>query len=196
MLTNTSVSLLDRLKATGTPNDWDLFVQVYQPFIVKHIVRSGIPECDADDLYQETLTQVLTGITRFDHNGNAGAFRNWLKKIINQRMWHYAKSQCQTHKLNQHYVQIQSAQVNRHAIDELWDREHDRYVVNRLLELIRKEFTATSWEAFRRVVLDGQSVDIVAQQLSVTINSILIAKSRIMKRLRTISAGLIDSLGS
>ena len=31
-----------------------------------------------------------------------------------------------------------------------WDRDHDRHVVERLLAVVRPDFTPTTWEAFRR----------------------------------------------
>lgn len=193
MLTNTSHSLLDRLKTRSSTEDWRLFVDIYKPFITIHFNRMGVTSSDSDDLCQETLTQVFKGLSNFDHNGRTGAFRNWLKKIIRQKLWKFAESQKRTARTNSiDKLQIENGKTGS-LFDQHWDREHDRHVVNRLLEIISKEFTKTSWESFRRVVLQGNSASDVAGELSVSVNSVLIAKSRIMKRLRELGSGLIDT---
>jgi RNA polymerase sigma-70 factor (ECF subfamily) len=46
------------------------------------------------------------------------------------------------------------------------------------------EVSAPTWEAFRRFALDGRSAARVAEELGLTENTVLQAKSRILKRLR------------
>ncbi len=54
----------------------------------------------------------------------------------------------------------------------------------RALELIRSEFEERSWQAFCRVVVEGQSPADVAAALGMTRNAVYIAKARILRRLR------------
>ena len=77
-------------------------------------------------------------------------------------------------------------------LERVWNREHDEYVTRRLLELIEPEVTPPSWLAFRRQVVDGQSAAIVAAELGITPNAALIAKSRVLRRLREEARGLTD----
>jgi RNA polymerase sigma-70 factor (ECF subfamily) len=194
MFTDTSQSLLDRLKSYSTTQDWAMFVEIYHPFISDHFRRCQVPESDIDDLCQETLAQVFKGLAGFDHNGRVGAFRNWLKKIIRQRMWQYFKTR-NVHGKTSEYLNC--AQDSRHAeFDQRWDHEHDQFVVNRLLALIRKEFTSTSWESFRLTVVEGKTPAVVAESLCVSVNAVLISKSRILKRLRQLGRGLIETFGN
>jgi RNA polymerase sigma-70 factor (ECF subfamily) len=60
--------------------------------------------------------------------------------------------------------------------------------------MVRNEFTETTWTSFRRVVLECEKPQTVADSLSITMNAVLISKSRILKRLREIGRGLIDQL--
>jgi RNA polymerase sigma-70 factor (ECF subfamily) len=78
------------------------------------------------------------------------------------------------------------------ALSQLWDREHDQHVTRRLLELIEPEFSATTWQAFRRVVLEGAKAAEVAAELGITANAVWIAKSRVLARLREELRGLTD----
>jgi RNA polymerase sigma-70 factor (ECF subfamily) len=58
--------------------------------------------------------------------------------------------------------------------------------------LIEPEFTPPTWQAFRRVVLDDAKPAVVAEELGLSVNSVLLAKSRVLKRLREMGRGLID----
>ena len=64
------------------------------------------------------------------------------------------------------------------------DQDHDRHVFQRLLSIVQADFQPTTWEAFRRFALDGLPAARVAEELGLTENAVLQAKSRILKRLR------------
>ena len=61
-----------------------------------------------------------------------------------------------------------------------------------LLTLAEPEFEARTWLAFRLQVFEEAQPKVVAAQLELTVNAVLIAKSRVLKRLRELSRGLID----
>ena len=73
-----------------------------------------------------------------------------------------------------------------------WDREHDQFVLNRLLELIGPEFEPGTWRAFQGVVLEQRKTADVANELAITENAVFLAKSRVLRRLREESKGLLD----
>lgn len=61
-----------------------------------------------------------------------------------------------------------------------------------MLELIEPEFRPATWQAFRRVVLDGDKPAQVAAELGISENAVLLAKSRVLSRLRQEARGLLD----
>ena len=73
-----------------------------------------------------------------------------------------------------------------------WDEEHDRHVLRRLLDLIAPQFEPSTLAAFRRVAYDGVAPAQAAQELGLSLNAVLLAKSRVLSRLRQEAAGLID----
>ena len=74
----------------------------------------------------------------------------------------------------------------------LLDKEHDEFILQRLLELIEPESSPAAWHAFHHQTVDGPSAAQAAAELCVSPNAVLIAKSRILRRLRQEAAGLID----
>ena len=57
---------------------------------------------------------------------------------------------------------------------------------------VQGDFVATTWQAFRRHVLESKPAPRVAEELGLSLNSVLLAKSRVLKRLRRELAGLVD----
>ena len=77
-------------------------------------------------------------------------------------------------------------------LSRIWDREYDRHLARKLLEIITPRFTDKTRAAFHRLVLDGVSADEVASELDMSLNAIFTAKSRVLRELRHIGEGLID----
>lgn len=78
-------------------------------------------------------------------------------------------------------------------MSQLWDRQHDLHVARRLLRLAESDFTEQTWDAFTKVAIEGQPTRLVAEKLGISTNAVLIAKSRVLSRLRKEAAGLVDS---
>jgi RNA polymerase sigma-70 factor (ECF subfamily) len=72
-----------------------------------------------------------------------------------------------------------------------WDLDHDRHVFEKLLAIVQPDFGTTTWEAFRRFAVDGVPAAKVAEELSLSVNAVLQAKSRILKRLREEAGDLL-----
>jgi RNA polymerase sigma-70 factor (ECF subfamily) len=60
------------------------------------------------------------------------------------------------------------------------------------MRLVRPEFTEATWQAFQRLALDGAPGQVVAEELGLSVNAVLIAKSRVLARLRQEAQGLVD----
>jgi len=73
-----------------------------------------------------------------------------------------------------------------------WDRDHDRHVFDRLLAATRVGCEPATWEAFRLFAIEGRPAFEVAARTGLTENAVMLAKSRLLRRLRQEAAGLID----
>jgi RNA polymerase sigma-70 factor, ECF subfamily len=70
--------------------------------------------------------------------------------------------------------------------------EHDRYVLDCLLDLVEEEFEPATVRAFRRLALDGASGAEAAAELGLSVAAVYVAKSRVLQRIRQEAEGLID----
>jgi RNA polymerase sigma-70 factor (ECF subfamily) len=191
----TSASLLERLCDQADSDAWAWMVDLYSPMIRAWLGRYGLPAFDVDDISQTVLSAVVANLPHFRHNGRVGAFRNWLRTIT-------INSLRQTFRLNRKRLDSLGGRELLASLNELedpesdlsqvWDRAHDAHVLRTLLTLAEPEFEAKTWQAFRLLVFDEAQPRLVAAQLGMTVNAVLIAKSRVLKRLRERGRGMID----
>ena len=158
------------------------------------MARAGVVASDVDDLVQEVLLVVFRHIGGFEWRG-PGAFRAWLRMILAHRVRDYCRKQKYrpTATGDSDFLRrLDELGTPESALSQLWDREHDDHVAAALMQRVEHEFAPTTWQAFRKYVLEGEPATLVAQELGLSLNSVLLAKSRVLKRLRQEAAGLVD----
>ena len=187
---DTSRSLLERLRQQPDDASWRRLVELYTPLIQNWLRHFGAPVADVDDLVQEVLSVVVKKLPQFQHSKNSGAFRRWLRTIaFNCAQINFRARSKDTRDPNQTLDELPDPAAD---LDQQWEREHDEYVTRRLLDLLRPEFTDTTWRAFLRQVIDEVAPAQAAAELGISVNAALIAKSRVLRRLRQESKGLLD----
>jgi RNA polymerase sigma-70 factor (ECF subfamily) len=192
----TSLSLLNRLRSSPESETWSRLVELYAPLIRAWLRKYDVQDADADDLVQEVLLAVSKDLGDFDHGGQPGAFRAWLKAILVNRLRKFWRARDRRPQVRgDSDIDAKLAQLDDPAseMSQIWNRQHDQYVLRQLLALAEPHFAASTWKAFCRVALDGVRPDIVAKELETSLNAVCIAKSRVLSRLRQESEGLVAS---
>jgi RNA polymerase sigma-70 factor (ECF subfamily) len=190
----TSVSLLGRLAGAPTDDDWRRLHDLYRPLLGAWMARAGVPASAVEDLAQDVLLVVFREVAGFEWRGN-GAFRSWLRTILANRMRDYFRGQKYQPIAtgdSDFLRRLDELQSPESALSKLWDREHDEHVVAALMQGVRGDFAPATWQAFRRHVLEGEPAAHIALEMGLSLNSVLLAKSRVLKRLRQELAGLIE----
>lgn len=191
----TSLSLLERLREESQPTDWRRFVDVYEPLLRGWLRRNQVLLDDSDDLVQNIMAVVVRRVAEFEHNGRPGAFRTWLRTITFHCIKeHWRRLKAAPRAVGGSDVQTILTELEdpQSHLSRLFDEEHDRHVMRKLLNELRSEFETNTWMAFERFALQGQPAAAVAAELSMTVNAVFIAKSRVLARLRQESSGLLD----
>jgi RNA polymerase sigma-70 factor (ECF subfamily) len=192
----TSQSLLDRL--AGNPQDQDAWFRldaIYRPLLQRWLRRDpGLKEEDVQDLVQEVMSFLICELPGFRRQ-RSGSFRRWLREITARRLQTFFR-QGVGHPRGRGGPLEESPLIDlsdpHSELSRQWDEEHDRYVLGRLVDLIRPQFEDKTIEAFCRVFFDGAAPTAVAQELGLSINAVLVAKSRVLNRLRQEAVGFLD----
>ncbi len=193
-MSDTPLSLLERLHTRPTDSDWRRLVEIYSPLIHRWLVGFGISAAEADDISQEVFMTVLKEVPSFEHNGHRGAFRRWVKTIIIHRLKGYWRTRkTRTSSVNGNAEWILSRMEDPSSDPNLaLDRDHDFHVLGGLLKTVQPQFTVSTWQAFYLQVMESKKAAEVSLQLGISVNAALIAKSRVMKALRFEAEGLVE----
>jgi RNA polymerase sigma-70 factor, ECF subfamily len=190
----TRQSLLLRARE-GDEGAWVDLSRLYKPLIYGYLRRQSVPEAEQDDLVQEILLAIVRGLPEFEHSGRHGAFRAWLRAIAYNQSCNFWRSPARrTSTLGDAMAEETLVRLEDpdDSLHRFWDDEHDRYVLRCLLELIELEFEPATVRAFRRVALDAASGAEVAAELGITLAAVYAGRSRVLKRLKELSEGLLD----
>jgi RNA polymerase sigma-70 factor (ECF subfamily) len=189
----TSISLLDRLKvARPEAIDWERLQGIYLPLVQRWLRRVPGLGNEADDLAQEVFVVVIRELPRFERR-REGSFRAWLRTITANKARNHCKQRDRRPTVGMDQAEgflDQMADPDSDLARE-WDCEHDEHVIQKLLAAVRADFNPTTWEAFRRLALDGQPAARVAEEMGMPENAVLLAKSRVIRRLRREAGDLL-----
>jgi RNA polymerase sigma-70 factor (ECF subfamily) len=193
-MNETRQSLLLRAQ-TGEENAWKDLTELYRPLILGWLNRQGVPARDLEDLSQDILLSVVKHLPAFQHSGNRGAFRSWLRTIVCSRTsdyWRAADPGAQGSGGSGASAALQQIEDPDSDLNREWDEEHDRYVLHCLLDLVEQEFEPATVTAFRRLALEDATSAQVAEELGLSVAAVYVAKSRVLQRIRREAEGLID----
>ncbi|MEM9368874.1 MAG: sigma-70 family RNA polymerase sigma factor [Planctomycetota bacterium] len=182
----TRASLLLRLRDQADAEAWSQFVEIYSPLIFRFARRCHLQESDAADLVQEVMFEVAKSIAKFDYDPKLGRFRSWLYRVAKRTMSRVQRKQSpeprgvgDTESLRF----LASVADDNNALEELWDQEYQRQLIHWAAAQIRNQFQEATWQAFWLTAVEEQASQVVADRLGLSVGSVYVAKSRVMKRI-------------
>lgn len=186
MTPETRASLIFRLGDPADNQAWAEFLQIYEPMLLRLASRWGLQEADAREVVQETLLAVAAAIGDFSPAEHRGAFRGWLSAITRNKLAdHLTRRSKQPHGSGDSSVQRWlNEQASPNAHDSIWDWQQKQQVFAWAADHVRGQVSESTWLAFRRTAIDGESVDDVAADLGMRVGMVYVARSRVMARLR------------
>jgi RNA polymerase sigma-70 factor (ECF subfamily) len=192
-MSETSASLLERARDPGDAEAWTCLVDLYTPLIRSWARRYALQPDEVDDLVQEVLGTLARALPRFEHNRRTGALRRWLRTVTVNVLRHaWRRGRFRPTGGTDFAAVLDQLEDPGSGISQQWDREHDRHLVRRTLAIIEPDFRPATWSAFRRHVLEGVPARDAAAELGLTVNAVLIAKSRVLQKLRERLCDLVD----
>jgi RNA polymerase sigma-70 factor (ECF subfamily) len=185
---STSISLLERLRQPDPGRAWERFVELYTPLLLNWARRHGLQHQDAADLVQEVFVVLVQKLPEFTYDRDK-SFRNWLRTVLVNK-W---RDRCRRQALpTTAGEEILAGVPDPDDPDASWEVEHRRQLLRRTLELMRPQFTSTTWKACWEFAAEGRPAAAVAAELGISENAVYIAKSRVLRRLRQELEGLLD----
>jgi RNA polymerase sigma-70 factor (ECF subfamily) len=187
-MNTTSVSLLERLRQPTARQAWQRFVELYTPLLYYWARRLGLQEQDAADLVQEVFTLLVRKLPDFIYNREK-SFRSWLRTVLLNKWREYRRGKGLPVQPADEELAGLASPDNVAAWSEA---EFQQHLTMRALQLMQAEFQPVTWKACWEHVICGRPAAEVAQELSITVNAVYLAKGRVLRRLRQELAGMLE----
>jgi RNA polymerase sigma-70 factor, ECF subfamily len=179
-------SLLGKVREINT-DAWDEMVKKFFPLVYSWCRRDGLSESDSADVCQDVFKSVLKSIGGFQKKEPTHSFRGWLRRITQRRIIDFRSTNSpvlpasggnEIHDLIKNRANVEFDSANSNNSLSRFTR------LQSVLSIVAKEFEPLSWQAFVLSVIDEIPGSEVAETLGLTRNSVYLAKSRILKRIR------------
>ena len=184
----TSITLIERLRCCDDERAWERFVHLYTPMIYRWAMRMELSHDVATDLVQEVLTLMVCKLPQFRYD-ETKSFRGWLRQVTLNRYRELVRRKkiCTVPADGGQFPD--AGQPDPAEFVE--ETEYRREIISRAADLIRGDYDEITWTAFWEYVAVGRTPTEVAESLQLSVNSVYLAKSRILKRLRAELDGLL-----
>ena len=188
-MTETPISLLARLREPFDAEAWARFVSLFTPLIYAWGRAAGLQQQDAADLVQDVFVKLLHILPDFKYDARKG-FRPWLRTVT-LNTWRDRFKRRSDRPLPGDEGTLATA-VAPDGLEDFWEAEYRRHLVNRALALMQADFHGVTWKAFWEQVAEGRPAKEVASELSISPGAAYAAKFRVLNRLRQELDGLLD----
>lgn len=187
-MNTTNPELLKQIKLLKDHESWVTFVHIYYQSVVKWIKEFGgnCQENSLEDLTQEVFLVIFQKIDSFERE-RKGSLRRWIKLIVrNVVIQKYYKEQKNSLPIYETTADIPDARTFEEPPDERME------LIEQAIRFVRKDFNEKSWQAFEMVYHKGISPREIAMELQISENTIYIATSRILSRIRSVLHQFVD----
>ncbi len=190
----TSKTLLQRVR-NQDQDGWRDLVKLYAPLVYRLCRVAGVAKHDAPDVVQEVFRAASRNIAKFHRDRPGDSFRAWLLTISKNKIRDHFRQKAK------HPAAVGGTDMQAliHQVPDLtWESSSDGShfdsnsdLMRRAIRLVRNDFAESTWRAFWGVTIEGQSTDLVAEELGISIWSVYQAKSRVLSRIRDELQGLV-----
>lgn len=181
----TRLSLLVRLvesDASAASAAWREFDAIYRPMLLRVAKARGLGDADADDVVQDCMSKVTRHIQSFEYDRSKGRFKGWLCTLINNRIRNLHRDRREHDGEGEAFALEQNREAAPDEVFEAaWMDEHLRFAISQ----VKQEITPKAYEAFRRHVLEGGSVEEVCAECGLTAGQLYKVKWSVTQKIKT-----------
>ncbi|MFH1614956.1 MAG: sigma-70 family RNA polymerase sigma factor [Planctomycetota bacterium] len=192
----TSTRLLEELQSSNDGDAWQNMCTSFLPMLISFAKRLGLPASYAEDAAQETMVAFVKAFRAGNYQKERGRLHNWLfgiayKVILNMRRKLPKEQLISDNHTGTCFWELIE---DENAVKHTWNTEYRRFLLRHCLQHVRKKFSAETFKAFELHSLSEIPASEVARQLNISANAVYIASCRVLKELRQIEHGLLNTI--
>jgi RNA polymerase sigma-70 factor (ECF subfamily) len=181
--TQTRSSLITRLRDSRDEQAWRRFDQLYGPVIVRYACRRGLALADAEDVRQIVLLSLVRAMPGFEYRRDKGRFRSYLGRAVGNAIQRLRAKPHRSREWLTDDLALLPAATEPFEPDEAFEREWSDHHLRTAMEHLRRTVSPQSMRIFARL-LEGASVETVADELGATSEAVRKVRLRIRERLQ------------
>ena len=197
MSTATSTTLLDGLRREGGEQAWREFFARYAPIVLATAKAAGLADDSAADAVQETMLSVHTAFRggAEPYERGKGRFKYWLKGVARHKAADSLRRQARQARAENNYLATSERQdIAEPEWDSWFEMEWQRQVLAETLRRVAREIDPVMYQAFELYAIHGRPAQQVARLLQITRNMVYISRSRMIRRIRSVSTTVAQEM--
>lgn len=179
----TSATFIGMLKNENELS-WSVFYRNYSKLILNFALKRGCSRELAEDVLQETVMSLFRYLRGFDYDKKKGKFRSLLFKITESKVVDaFRKNKITTVFDDKQFADKESGNPELETyskIEDLWDQAWEEGLVEKAVEEAKLRVKPKTFECFRKVFIDGQSVSTTADEMGIPANLVSQHKYKVM----------------
>jgi len=186
--TSTRASVLERLHDGTDPMAWNDFFQRYWPLLFSVARQRGCSEHTAEEIVQDVMLAVFEKKAVFCHDPSRGRFRDWLGGVVRHKVASRRRAPAERCRAQGGDGADRPEPDSSDTPDAAWEAAFEQAMLAFLLDLIRREMSPRTYQAFEVVTLGECSGAEAARITGLTRNAVYQARRRVVRRLRELGA--------
>lgn len=190
MTSDSSKTLLERLRDPDDGDAWKDFCERYRPVILAYTRRQRLQPADADNIVQEVIKAFVTAWRNGRFNSDKGRLRHWLARVARNKIadLHEKKARQERQAPDGSSTGILEREVDsrRQGFELIWEQEWENFCFRRFVEEASKRHDRKTICAFEQYALKGRPAREVAERLGITVNAVYMAKKRLYELYREV----------
>jgi len=178
---STSATLLDRVRDAADARAWGEFFDLYFPLLRHYARRRGLAETEAEEVAQDCMHTLAKKMKGLEYDPARGRFRGYLKTMVDRRIIDMRRRRVARQARTGELECVLTDEESEGLWDRLWLREHLLTCIDRLGERVGEQTV----KAFKLYALEDRPVEEVCRRLEMSANQVYLAKTRMIRRLRT-----------
>jgi RNA polymerase sigma-70 factor (ECF subfamily) len=188
-MNETRLSLLQRLSNRADTKSWREFNELYEPMLLAYLLKQGVDRNSVQDVVQNVFILLLRKLHQFDRG--KGRFRTWLWQVAHNALVDFRRKENVVKKAER------NAQKEEEVTepDDDWEMMHRQRILEFAKEQVRQETSPKTWACFEEHILKGRPGSEVGRELDLTVNTVHVHSSRVLKQIRERCAAYREDLG-
>jgi RNA polymerase sigma-70 factor (ECF subfamily) len=182
-LSETRVSLIQRVRNQEDAVAWEEFFAIYRPLLVAYVRKRGVSEHDAADVVQEVFARLVPALADFEFDAQRGRFRTWLWRVTYNALADWGRRRATRGRAEQAWAD-QHHRGDDGGSDVDWDELYRRRILEVVTERVRATTQPATWACFEGRILAGRPAAEIAAETGVSVNAVYVNASRLLARVR------------